>query len=79
MGTTFEETIGSRHGLQLHVIIETSTDGGTIWEETDWDEAVLEYGPIEQAIEDWTGLFSVGELELKLADPDNTIFGSFTH
>ena len=78
MGTTWEETVGSRSELLMTVLIETSPDG-TAWELTAWDQRVIQYGNIEKAIEDWTGRWRVGEVTLKLADPDNSIYGSFTH
>jgi len=78
MGTTVAETVGSHSGVHLHVIIETSTDG-TTWEQTDWDTRAVDYGLIDKSIDDWTGQFRVGEMVLQLADPDNEIYGSFTH
>jgi len=78
MGTTWEETIGSRAGVELHIVIETSTDG-TTWEETNWGTRVSDWGVIEKQMEDWTGLFSVSEISFDIFDGDMEIYGSFTH
>ena len=79
MGTTWTETIGSRSGLTMHVLIETSTDNGSTWELTAWDQRAVDYGQMEKAIEDWTGRWRIGEVTLQLADPDRSIYGSFSH